>query len=308
MQIVARKVYFIKLGRGGEWEKECLENGTLRFGYKETPHEIALAEQWDAVKSIWKDLRGDTGAATSDTRQIRTFYETDEQDIFVTFANGLMYWCHPQGGEPEQLLDQTRRRKTVNGWHHQSASGSPLTKDRLSGDLLKVQMYQGTICDVKASDYLLRKLNDQLSPELAEAEKAESAFLAAITPLMQRLSPRDFELLVELIFAQSGWRRTSMTGGVQKDVDLDLELPTTQERAFVQIKSSATNQDLKKSIQLLEESATYKRMFFVWHSGAIQLPQEINEYVTLIGPERLPRMIMDSGLALWLRNKVIEST
>jgi hypothetical protein len=33
------KVRYIKLGEGGEWEKECIEgNGTLRIGFRDTNH------------------------------------------------------------------------------------------------------------------------------------------------------------------------------------------------------------------------------------------------------------------------------
>lgn len=36
-KITPTVVQFIKLGEAGEWERECLSNGTLRFGYHETP-------------------------------------------------------------------------------------------------------------------------------------------------------------------------------------------------------------------------------------------------------------------------------
>lgn len=42
MPVAAEGAYFIKLGHGGEWETESLEQGTLRLGYRETPHELCL--------------------------------------------------------------------------------------------------------------------------------------------------------------------------------------------------------------------------------------------------------------------------
>jgi hypothetical protein len=67
------KGLYIKLGRAGSWEKECLENGILRFGYKETPFEAAVAGDWDTVRKHWLAAREDAGTATRDVIQIRHF-------------------------------------------------------------------------------------------------------------------------------------------------------------------------------------------------------------------------------------------
>ena len=40
-RIAAERAIYIKLGRSGSWESECLEKGIIRFGYKETPFESA---------------------------------------------------------------------------------------------------------------------------------------------------------------------------------------------------------------------------------------------------------------------------
>ena len=59
--ISASKGLFIKLGRSGNWEKECLENGILRFGYKETPFDAAISGEWETVRKIWIKRRKDEG-------------------------------------------------------------------------------------------------------------------------------------------------------------------------------------------------------------------------------------------------------
>ncbi|MBL8705215.1 MAG: hypothetical protein JNM30_10240 [Rhodospirillales bacterium] len=46
----------------------------------------------------------------------------------------------------------------------------------------------------------------------------------------------NFESMVDLIFARSGWQRVSRLGETQADVDLVLALPTTGQRAFVKVK------------------------------------------------------------------------
>ena len=44
-------------------------------------------------------------------------------------------------------------------------------------------------------------------------------------------------------------------------------------------------------------------MFFVWHTGKIT-PADALDRITLVGPERLAKMVLDAGLASWLRGKV----
>lgn len=153
------------------------------------------------------------------------------------------------------------------------------------------------------ADYVLRKINDEKSPEIIDAETAEAQYLKAITSLCSLLTWQDFELLVDLIFSASGWRRTGSLGRTQKTVDIELELPTTGERAFVQVKSVAEESVFSDYLSQFQTSDSYDRMFFVWHRGT--LSEDLTfERVTMIGPTRLAQLILDTGLARWLKNKV----
>src|SRR5579864_5233867 len=58
------KGLYIKLGRSGKWEKECLESGILRLGFKETPFGAAVSGDWETVRKVWLDARQDEGTAT----------------------------------------------------------------------------------------------------------------------------------------------------------------------------------------------------------------------------------------------------
>ena len=302
--VVATNANFIKLGNAGGWELECLRDGVLRFGYEAAPHHLCVAGQWDEIWTIWRNIRGDSGTATRDVNQIKAFYESGEDTIFITFAHGLLYWCRPTGGVEEQS-DGTRLRRTVDGWIDASLGGKRLTMDKLSGNLLKVQMFRGTICRVKETEYLLRKLGDELSPEVMAAEEAERSMILAITGLMRLLTWQDFEMLVDLVFSNSGWRRVSVLGQVQKTIDLELLLPSTGERAFVQVKAEANARSLSDYTDRFKETTIYSRMFFVWHSGVIPVEAEARaDGITLLGPARLARMVFDAGLASWLREKV----
>jgi hypothetical protein len=135
------KAYFIKLGVGGEWEPECLAEGTIKFGYRETPNELGLNGEWDnKVKEFWAGKRNKEGTATSDMRQIRTFFEASEDDLFITFAKGYLWWCQPTG-TPVVLIEEggARVRQTVDGWKNTSIGGEPLLMSLLSGKLTKAR-------------------------------------------------------------------------------------------------------------------------------------------------------------------------
>jgi len=300
--VTASRLYYIKLGRAGDWEAECLRDGVLRFGYLEAPHDLCARGDWQGVREAMMAIRGDAGTATRDVNQIRAYYEADEDAIFITFVGGLLWWCRLTG-PVEVLDDRSHRRRTVEGWRNTSVNGTLLSADRLSGSLLKVQMFRGTICEVRARNYLLGKLGDRVSPEIAAAEVAERALMDAIVGLMRLLTWQDFELLVDLVFSTSGWRRVGQVGRTQKTVDLELVLPSTAERAFVQVKSQATSATLNDYVARLAQAEAYDRMFLVWHTG--DLAEEGGPAgVILLGPRRLSRMVLDAGLSSWLREKV----
>ena len=51
MSIEARDAWYIKLGRGGNWEREAVESGTLRLGYHAYPHALCVASRWAEVRA-----------------------------------------------------------------------------------------------------------------------------------------------------------------------------------------------------------------------------------------------------------------
>lgn len=118
--------------------------------------------------------------------------------------------------------------------------------------------------------------------------------------MIRQLDWRDFETLVDLIFARGGWQRSSVLGKDQVDVDLILAQPTIGETAWVQIKSKTSQAELNDYLGRFRRDGSCDRFFFVCHSasGALSLPTEPGLHLWSDG--RLSEAAIDAGLYSWL--------
>lgn len=295
------KIRFIKLGSNGSWEKSCIEDeNTIRLGYESPYHEECLSGNWEPVRKFWLEARnGDQGTATRDVNQIRDFYELSELDIWITFYKRKMYWCHA-GKDVQQLEDGSRVRRVLGSWSCDDNNGLPLTIENIDGRITKVQGFRGTICGVELPEYLLRKVNGELQPDVVETKKSLGALKANVEGLIKGLWWNDFELLVDLIFSKSGWQRISVLGKTEKDIDLDVFSPVTQKRAFVQVKSSTNADQVKEYYESFSQFGQYSEMYFVFHTltGA---DVDINDpKVHLWDLARVAELVIHAGLVDWL--------
>jgi hypothetical protein len=103
-------------------------------------------------------------------------------------------------------------------------------------------------------------------------------------------------LVAEIVAGRLG----VVVGKTQKTIDLALMLPSTGERAFVQVKSHTTSAELAEYVGQLE-GTLYNRMFYVFHSGDATTD---DERVIVMGPERIAELVLDAGLVNWLIDKV----
>ena len=121
--------------------------------------------------------------------------------------------------------------------------------------------------------------------------------------MIRQLDWRDFETLVDLIFARGGWQRSSVLGKDQADVDLILTQPTIGETAWVQIKSKTSQAELNDYLGRFRRDGSCHRFFFVCHSaaGALSLPTEPRLH--LWTAEHLSDAAIEAGLFDWLTNR-----
>jgi hypothetical protein len=242
------------------------------------------------------------GTATSFTNQTRRFFEDDGSTLWITFKGERLYWGTVEPTSPKPQADGDGVWRTMlGGWRSTDPNGEILTKDKLSGALTKLAGFRGTSCSVDVSQYVIRRVNGQKTSEVEIALGALNAMKTSVLGLIRLLEPRDFETLVDLVFSTSGWRRLGPVGKTQKTLDLDLTLPSTGDRAFVQVKAKTTSAELAEYVGKIDEFGPDYRMFYVYHSGDARTE---DDRVIVIGPEKLSEMVLDAGLANWLIRKV----
>lgn len=297
-----KDVRYIKLGNGGCWAEQSFEQDYVAFGYHAIPHEVCVAENWDEVWRLLKDRKSD-GARTAGRNEVAAFYEMADDCLWVTFANGHLWWCFADteviwlgghdGGQP------SRCRPTIGRWRNTDIHGRPLRIAGLSSKLTKTANFRSTICTVEEEDYLLRKINGVEEPVVGRAREARASMINVAVDMIRGLHWVDFETLADLIFARSGWQRSTPVGEQLADLDIVMEQPTTGEVAFVQIKSTANQRVLDDYLDRFRASG-HDRFFFVCHSarGRLTLPDQPRLH--LFEGERLADAAVKNGLFDWL--------
>lgn len=301
------QIRYIKLGAGGSFARQCLAQGELQLGYHEVPHEPCAGGDWEAMLRHLQAVRRTPGKAKDSTREVQDFYTLGSDCLWITFADGFLWWGFAEsevrmmaGASPPLA---SRARKIIGGWRNTSLSGAPLPMSELTTRLTQVANYRGTICAVRAGDYLLGKINGEEQPVLATATAARRAMIASAKAMIAELHWADFEVMVDLIFARGGWQRVSRLGGTMADIDLLIEQPTLGETASVQVKSRASQPVLEEHIAYFAASGL-SRTFFVCHSPEGALAINGAAGVHLWTGEHLAEIAVKSGLFDWLMDRV----
>jgi hypothetical protein len=248
--------------------------------------------------------------AVQDARQVLDFYKLGADCLWITFARDRLWWTFAKpgvtwlGGSPEAHGE--RIRKTISGWRNTDITGAPLRMDGLSTRLTQVASYRRTICGVGPKDYLLRRINGVVEPLVKKSTKARAQMLDVMTEAIASLHWQDFETLIDVIFARSGWHRASAIGGKQATVDLVIEQPTTGERAAVQVKSKAGQAKLDAFVKRADAAGSYDRLFFACHSptGTLAAPAGRDDIHIWTGRE-LAATALRTGLADWIMEKIV---
>jgi hypothetical protein len=223
-----------------------------------------------------------------------------------------MWWCTVHDGA---VINPTGRDEhTGNFWlvcDRKWSNESLVLKRRLANVVLPGKVaaaagFRATVGKPKAWETILRVIRDGKDDAAINAADARTRYEAAIDKMVKELHWKDFELLIDLVFARTGWTRISVLGGTQKGIDLEVENLTIDEIAFVQVKSSANQAVLDCYIdQFKEQSDRYARMIFAVHSPDAKLTAPANDHrVQLWTGDRIARLVVRLGLGEWVESRL----
>jgi hypothetical protein len=298
--------FYIKLGRGGKWEKDSIETGKLRLGWGHQSVADINARNWADIEKQLREEHQDKpiGVARTDLNALKIITDSGPDDIWITFHRSKLWWTRLASGPVKQDKISKFRRTTIP-WCDKAVNGRLLVINALPGKIAQLQGFRATVCRVKYVDLLRRTLNGTRSALATEISDRRASLVQLLTEAIKELHWKDFETLVDLVFRDAGWIRVSVLGQHAKAYDLELREPIIGDRYVVQVKSRAGLKDLEWT--LMEFSPEdFRRVFFVVHSpnddlmGATDLP----DHVEIVSPQRLGELAMDAGLVGWLEDKV----
>lgn len=311
---------FIKLGeRGSGIDKHCIESGSLYIGFSSSDprfFDLAIQRDWDRYKELLLEYeesrsisgRAKIGNATKATNQVKAVFEADVDTLWVTFYGGyLWHGSIRNGANPKPDSDlKGCLSPIVNGWSNCDTKGNLLKIENLAGSLTKIQGFQGTSCELKAPEieYLKRRLNGSLPAFINEINTARSLMVKAVSDAIKTLQPKDFELLVEILFSRT-WRRIGRAGGSLRFVDITFEDPMYPDKCIaVQVKSATSLQEVKRYLSEAD-TARYSQFYIVYHTllRDLSLEELSEDNLILIDCDRLSDLVVDSGLTHWLIEK-----
>src|ERR1700691_4170920 len=138
-KISPKQVRYIKLGRGGMWEAECVENGIVRFGFGSANRDrfpLCHAGKWGELTKSFLASARDRGTATRFPNETRLFFEDRGSTLWLTFVGERLCWGLLTKDPAMRHEDGDGVfRSVAGGWRWRDLSGEILTKDRLSAGL-----------------------------------------------------------------------------------------------------------------------------------------------------------------------------
>jgi len=310
--LLPNSVRYVKNGRGGQWWRAARKDDQIHLGWKSVPQELLLTPDFPRIKQVIKAEFGTRQGATQDFNALRDLLDAPSKHVWITFEDGCMWWCtvldgaivNPNGESPEKgnfWLACSRP------WSNRTLKGRLLAIPDLPGTVTTTGGFKATVCTPKAWEAILRIIQDEKDPDAANAANARGDYQGAVLKMIKRLSPKDFEQLVDHILARTGWARISTLGKTQEGIDLEAENLAVGEIAFVQVKSSAAQKSLNEYVKKFKERRDrYARMIFAVHSpiGKLNPPTDLPWAAQVWTGDRVAQLVVRLGLGEWVENRI----
>ena len=309
--IAIDNAYYVKLGKGGKWAEDSIQGGKIRIGWVEQTLDDVNNWRESLIREKTLLAREQAGLPTSktvvatDVSALGKIVHSTPEDVWITFHGLYLWWCRvAEAGIEEDII--SKYRKTAGQWSHFDVEGTSFIINQIPGRLTKIQRFSGTICSLGTDEVsdLRRLLNNQPSVEFQNISSTKVALIKQVEGGLSLLHWKDFEILVDLIFRNAGWRRVSVVGESMKFVDMELEEPITGDLYQVQVKSDATIADFKEYAEQFIEG-DFRKLYFVVHNSREKWASAAKyKNVELILQEQLAQMVVDFGLVNWLLKRI----
>lgn len=315
--LTSTSVLYIKNGKRGKWWKSARDNGQVHVGWSNIPADLLLHANYEAIKQIVIGDKDNTqagkprGTGVADFNALCRLLNKPSWHIWITFEEGCLWWCTVRDGAVINPAGESEREghfwlECARKWSNKSlVNGRRLAIAILPGTVAASSGFRATVARPTASDTILRLIRDERDDDAVKASDARLAYQATIDVMIQRLHWRDFELLIDLIFARTGWTRISILGGTLKGLDLEVENPAIQEIAFVQVKSVADQSVLDSYYQQYQEQhSRYARMIFAVHTPEGTLHPPDDPCVQVWTDDRIAQLAIRLGLGEWVESRL----
>jgi hypothetical protein len=316
----ALEVRYIKLGTGGDVADDCFKDDLLYIGYDTHLPEV---REWcnqardvnkrdlaiHKIQNYWIEKRNKKqGTATNFTNSVLSVSEDEGKTLWFTVHERKIYYGLTEGGELEYCQtwedngsNSGSAKRMQYGWCDRARDVSLLYINKLSGSLTKTQATRGAIALIQKSpaEYFINHLLGKPQKLKALAKKARDNLKEKLANIIKDLQPSEFEVLVDLIFANSGWKRDGELGGNIKFVDVTLMLPSTGETAAVQVKTKTSKSQSQQYIDVDYSSQGFDKFFYVYHTGEAITRKKDKKYFVW-GVEEVADKSIDAGLSQWI--------
>ncbi len=117
-----RQIRYIKLGLSGAYADGAIEHGDIPLNFPEARHASCVHGDWHQVRDQLLSGGRSNSAARDDLRQLKDFYELPAGSLWISFAQGHLWWCMAAdeiiASDMAGQEGPTRARRTRDGWHN----------------------------------------------------------------------------------------------------------------------------------------------------------------------------------------------
>lgn len=302
---------YVKNGAGGRWWPAAKSDGQVHLGWSNTPKELLLKPDFVEIERVLREWWGVRRGARQDFNALRDLLDRPSQHIWMTFEDGCMWWCTVQNGANINPDGESREKGNFwlvcnRPWSNQSVDGERLAMKDLPGTVTTTAGFRGTVCTPAGNETVLRIIRGEKHADATKAKDAREAYRQAIHEMIKRLSPKDFEQLVDLVLSRSGWARICEVGGTTEGIDVEVQNLAADEIAFVQVKSKATQHVLDDYVgRFNNRRERYARMIFAVHTATGKLSPPRNVFgVQVWEGDRISELVVRLGLGEWVENRL----